>query len=124
MRTYKEIKKIIGIKGSFSVRFDYRIMHGWGNCGGITPCIYVYQFLEGYKIFLFNLDEYNHAYFPHGRYVYVVRKNGIEYYENYFATPEPCPYKFDTFPTSPWGWGEEEHKYLNELLKVLQDGLN
>ena len=125
MRTYKEITKIIGIKNSFSARFSYRGVHEWGNCMRITPCVDVYSFEGGYKIYTYNVNEYNNVYSPHGKYVYVVYKEGIEYYCDYFGPdPEPYEYKFTTFPTSPWGWKEEEHKYLKDLLKVLQDGLN
>lgn len=121
MRTYNEIKKVMNINESFNARLNYRIMHGWGNCGGITPCVTVFPFEDGYKMFLFNMNEYNSVYSPHGEYTYIVTKEGIEYYSD--TDPVPFSYKFDPILCTPWGWETEEFEYLNDLLRILQEGL-
>ena len=124
MATKKEIDKVIELKGNFEVRFKGELCHGFGNCGMYYPHILVSGETNGYRIYEFNTNEYEHTYDPHGEVVIKIQNGTItefvnDDYEGYIINKSRLklgePYLF----TTPWGWNETHENYLTELVRTL-----
>ena len=136
MQSLSQINKIIEMNSSFNIHMPCNtVMIGWGNCLSVTGHISVSR-SEGqygnYIVNIYNVNEWNRFYAPHGEYVYYVDGNGITYKsdlvfdenDNYsydWNNEEPLyEYKENDIFSTPFGWTDEMIEVLKSLLKTLK----
>lgn len=135
MQTLSEINKIISMNGSFNIYMPCEIIIGWGNCTSATGRIMVsHNDNNVYMIHIYNVNEYNLYYAPHGEYTYYVNDGNITYksdlifdeddnYSEDWNDENPVyEYNSDDFISTPFGWTDEMKNILKSLLMILTGG--
>ena len=133
MRSLSQINKIIEMNGSFNIYMPCNtVMIGWGNCLSVKGHISVSRSDEKYIVNIYNVNEWNRFYAPHGEYVYYVDGNEITYKSNLvfdvndnysydWNNKEPLyEYKENDILSTPFGWTDEMIEILKSLLKTLK----
>lgn len=131
--TKTQINKIIEMNGSFNIHMPCNtVMIGWGNCLSVKGHISVSRSDEKYIVNIYNVNEWNRFYTPHGEYVYYVNGNEITYKSNLvfdvndnysydWNNKEPLyEYKENDILSTPFGWTDEMIEILKSLLKTLK----
>ena len=133
MQSLSQINKIIKMNGSFNIHIPCNtVIIGWGNCYGVTGHISVSNNDGKYIVDIYNVNEWNRFYAPHGAYVYYVDGNRITYkselvfdendeYSYDLNNEEPLyEYKENGILNTPFGWTDEMIEILKSLLKTLK----
>ena len=133
MQSLSQINKTIEINGSFNIHMPCNtVMIGSGNCLSVKGHIVVSKSDGNYIVNIYNVNEWNRFYAPHGEYVYYVNGNEITYkahlvfYENDnysydWNNEEPLyEYKENDILSTPFGWTDEMIKVSKSLLKTLK----
>lgn len=133
MQSLSQINKIIEMNGSFNIHMPCNtVMIGWGNCLSVKGHIVVSKSDEKYIVNIYNVNEWNRFYTPHGEYVYYVNGNEITYKSNLvfdvndnysydWNNKEPLyEYKENDILSTPFGWTDEMIEILKSLLKTLK----
>ena len=132
MQTLSEINKIIKLNGSFNIHIPCgKTIIGWGNCLRITGHITVSNNDGKYTVNIYNVNEWNSYYAPHGEYTYYVNDGNITYksdlvfdendnYSEDWNNENPIyEYNSDDFISTPFGWTDEMENVLKSLLITL-----
>lgn len=133
MQSLSQINKIIEMNGSFNIHMPCNtVMIGWGNCLSVKGHISVSRSDGNYIVNIYNVNEWNRFYAPHGEYVYYVDDNEITYKSNLvfdvndnysydWNNKEPLyEYKENDILSTPFGWTDEMIEILKSLLKTLK----
>lgn len=132
MQSLSQINKIIEMNSSFNIHMPCNtVMIGWGNCLSVKGHIVVSKSDEKYIVNIYNVNEWNRFYAPHGEYVYYVNdkityKSNLIFDENDdysydWNNEEPLyEYKSDEIMETPFGWTDEMKNILKTLLITLK----
>ena len=136
MQSLSQINKTIEINGSFNIHMPCNtVMIGCGNCLSVKGHISVSRSDGNYIVNIYNVNEWNRFYAPHGEYVYYVDGNEITYKshlvfdendenDNYsydWNNEEPLyEYKENEILSTPFGWTDEMIEVFKSLLKTLK----
>ena len=133
MQSLSQINKIIEMNSSFNIHMPCNtVMIGWGNCLSVKGHISVSRSDGNYIVNIYNVNEWNRFYAPHGEYVYYVDGNEITYKSNLvfdvndnysydWNNKEPLyEYKENDILSTPFGWTDEMIEILKSLLKTLK----
>ena len=133
MQSLSQINKIIEMNGSFNIHMPCNtVMIGWSNCLSVKGHISVSRSDGNYIVNIYNVNEWNRFYAPHGEYVYYVDGNEITYKSNLvfdvndnysydWNNKEPLyEYKENDILSTPFGWTDEMIEILKSLLKTLK----
>ena len=114
------VRKVIELKGDYDCRFGGEISHGYSNIRISYGHIYAYKEAEKiYKILVYNTNEYDRMYRPHGIYTYTCQ-NGMVC----LTYPDGEALKINTMDarglTAPYGWDTAKKEKLRDVIESLK----